>query len=188
MNFDSSSYLFTSKRLGFRSWEFSDLDDLFELNNDERVMQYFPNVADRDKCLNFINRMQEMHALRGYCYFAVECLDKKRFIGFIGISYIDFQSSFTPCVDIGWRLLPEFWGDGFATEGARRCLIYAFDDLNISEIVAIAPTINRPSISVMHKIGMIKLNSFIHPLLIDFEKLKYCELFSCKNEKSATKI
>lgn len=58
------------------------------------------------------------------------------FIGFVGIRPVDFKSHFTPAVEIGWRLAHEFWGRGYAKEGALPALKYGFQILKLDEIVA----------------------------------------------------
>jgi RimJ/RimL family protein N-acetyltransferase len=88
-----------------------------------------------------------------------------------------FDADFTPCVDIGWRLTKEAWGKGLATEGAKRCLDYAFEVLNIEKIFAMAPSINIPSENVMKKIGMRKIKNFQHPLLLNCPELRECVLY-----------
>ena len=77
----------------------------------------------------------------------------------IGLSEQSYEAPFTPCVDIGWRLKPTFWHMGLATEGAKRCLKYGFQDIQLSKIFSVAPVINTPSIHVMKKIGMYYLGS-----------------------------
>jgi RimJ/RimL family protein N-acetyltransferase len=144
------------------------------INADADVMEFFPAIATPEQTQEFIERMQNMLATKGYCYFAVDRLEDGIFIGFIGLGYQDYDASFTPCTDIGWRLNKNFWHLGYATEGAERCLQYAFEDLNLNNIKAIAPQINKKSIYVMQKIGMKKQLDFIHPKLLDDERLKHC--------------
>ena len=81
-------------------------------------MQFFRQ--NKKQTENFIKRMQNQYAKKGFCYFAVELLGTKEFIGFVGFSEQFFESSFTPTIDIGWRLHPKFWYKGFATEGAKK--------------------------------------------------------------------
>ena len=49
-----------------------------------------------------------------------------------------------PCVEIGWRLLPAYWNQGIATEGARAVLRYAFEALNLGEVVSFTVPMNIP--------------------------------------------
>ena len=174
------NYLFTSERLGFRNWKTSDVNSLFELNSNNEVMRYFPAIQTKTQSESFIQRMQEQFQKNGFCYFAVEVIETQEFIGFIGISEQTYEIDFNPSIDIGWRLHPKFWRKGYATEGAKKCLEFAFKELNIKEIVSVAPTINIPSITVMKKIGMEKIKDFKHPLLKAHSELEMCSLYSLK--------
>ena len=175
-----SKYLFKSKRLGFRNWLDADLEPMAALNADSDVMEYFPSTQSKEKTRDFILRMQKLFSRKGHCYFAVEELEKNQFIGFIGLGEQTFEASFTPCVDIGWRLAKRFWGNGYATEGAKRCLEFAFEDLGLSEINSIASISNVKSTNVMKKIGMKKVLEFEHPILKDYPELIKCVLYQKK--------
>ena len=170
-------YIFKSERLGFRDWLESDVDKLASINTDPDVMKFFPGTQSMEGTRQFVRRMQDLLRERGFCYFAVEELDTREFIGFIGLSIQSFESDFTPCVDIGWRLDTKKWYKGFATEGARRCIAYAFKDLKLKSINAIAPKVNAPSVNVMQKIGMKEVKIFNHPLLESNEMLRECVLY-----------
>lgn len=170
-------YIFKSDRLGFRAWAKADIEKMAEINGDKEVMEFFPGVKTYDETVAFIGRMQRQLLDKGYCYFALDKLDDGELIGFIGVSDQVFEASFTPCVDIGWRLSRKEWGKGFATEGAKRCLQYAFEELRIGKVYAMAPVINISSEQVMRKIGMKKLRDFVHPLLSGNDRLKQCALY-----------
>jgi len=170
-------YIFKSARLGFRNWLATDLEEMAAINADKEVMEFFPRLATKEETANFIHRMQRQFTDKGFCYFAVDKLENNEFIGFIGLSEQTFEAHFTPCIDIGWRLSKTAWNKGFATEGAARCLEFAFHDLNLQKVVAVAPKINVRSEQVMKKIGMKKLGEFEHPLLGDCERLKDCVLY-----------
>ncbi len=171
------TYLFHSARLGFRNWSDADIEPMAAISADKEVMRYFPAVATYKQTTTFIERMQKEFAEKGYCYFAVDELSTKTFIGFIGLSWRDFEADFTPCVDIGWRLSPSVWNKGFATEGAIRCLDYAFQTLRLDKVYSMAPKINISSERVMQKAGMHKVGEFEHPLLLEHPELKECVLY-----------
>lgn len=170
-------YLFSTKRLGFRTWNETDLDSLIQLNQNSEVMRYFPSVQTKDQCLDFMKRMQNQMSETGHCYFVVEELKSGKFMGFIGLLNQTFESEFTPAVDIGWRLLPEFWGNGYATEGAKRCLEFGFSNLNLKRIISIAPQVNKGSLAVMRAIGMTQVAAFNHPKLEAFPEIQNCLVF-----------
>lgn len=173
----TKSYLFTSDRLGFRNWMPEDLPGMAAINANPDVMEYFPTIQDSTQTKEFIDRMQQQLAEKGYCYFAVDKLVDGAFIGFVGLSWQTYTADFTPCVDIGWRLKKEEWNQGFATEGAKRCLTYAFNDLGLETIYAVAPKVNVKSEHIMQTIGMQKVTEFQHPLLENDVRLRECVLY-----------
>ena len=178
------NYLFTSDRLGFRNWVDADLPLMSDINSDEEVMKYFPSTQSLDQTQQFISRMQEQFEAKGFCYFAVDRLEDNEFIGFIGLSEQTYKASFTPCIDIGWRIGRKYWRNGYATEGAKRVLAYAFDELKLDSILSIAPVINLPSQNVMKKIGMKPVKTFEHSLLSDNDRLRECVLYEVKRVNS----
>lgn len=182
MNNDKK-YIFTSERLGFRNWELTDIDEMHQINSDEKVMEFFPSILTKQQTTEFVEKMKSQFTDKGFCYFAVDKLEDHRFIGFIGLSEQIYKAEFTPCVDIGWRIKSSEWNKGFATEGAKKCLDYALNDLKIEYIYSIAPKINTKSEQIMTKIGMKKQYEFEHSLLINDNRLKTCVLY-----KTETKV
>lgn len=171
------NYLFHSERLGFRAWLKNDIEPLFNICADEQVMKYFPAVLNRDQTVTFIENMQSELEKCGYCYYAVDLLETGELIGFIGLKYQTYPSDFNPSTDIGWRLATRYWGKGLATEGAKRCLEYGFNELGLKKIVSVAPDINKPSINVMKKTGMSYVRNFKHSNLKGDERLESCVLY-----------
>lgn len=172
-----SNYLFTSERLGFRNWHDSDIDNMSAINNDPDVMEFFPARVTRDQTADFITRMETMIAEKKYCYFAVDELASGNFCGFIGLCDQNYEASFTPCTDIGWRLDKKYWNKGYATEGAKRCLDYGFRDIQLSNIKATSTLINVKSIRIMQKLGMKQQLFFNHPRLKGDTRLESCVLY-----------
>lgn len=175
-------YIFKSERLGFRNWIPSDIEKMILINNDQEVMKYFPALPSKEQTIEFVDRMQKEYAKKNYCYFALDELESKRFIGFIGLCDQTYESDFTPCTDIGWRLCRSFWYKGFATEGAKACLDFANKHLKLPQIYAVSPSINKNSIKVMENIGMSFVKNFDHPGLKYHASLKNCVLYSYKKE------
>lgn len=166
--------LFRSARLAFRAWEERDVEGMAAINADPEVMRFFPGPLTPELTHAFLERMHRHFEEHGFCYYAVDRSSDGAFIGFIGLARQDYPSDHTPCVDIGWRLDKRFWGQGLATEGAKRCLEHAFAHLGLKEVLAHAPAINRPSIRVMQKIGMRPRGTFIHPRLAEDARLREC--------------
>jgi RimJ/RimL family protein N-acetyltransferase len=173
----NNNYLFTSKRLGFREWSLNDLDAFYLLNSDEEVMEHFPKTLTKEETKAYIIRLQNQYKIHGHNYYATELKESGEFIGFIGLAYQDFESDFTPNVDIGWRLKKSAWGKGYATEGAKRCLDIAFNQLNLNKIISTCILDNKASEKIMQKIGMQKICEFKHPKLKEYPEIQTCLLY-----------
>ena len=107
------------------------------------------------------------------------------FAWFISLLRADFDARFTPAGKIGWRLAPEFWGQGLAPEGAWAELSSGFGQLGLSEIVSFAALANAPSIRVMEKIGMRRdpYYDFDHPALADDHTLRAHVLYRITSQE-----
>jgi len=140
-------------------------------------MEYFPKENTLEESQSFIIEMQNQFEERGYCYFAVDLIDTGEFIGFVGLSFQEYEAKFTPCVDIGWRLDKRFWNKSYATEAAKACLDYAFSYLKLESVYSIAPKYNTASIAVMKKLHMKFEYDFIHPSLTVESNLNPCSLY-----------
>lgn len=178
------SYLFQSDRLGFRNWVDADIEEFAMLNADEEVMEHFPKVLSRKEVVELIENLKRKFSENGFTYYVVEVLDTNEFIGMIGLAYQDYKTEFTPAIDIGWRLKRKAWGNGYATEGAKRCLKYAFDELDIKKIIAVCTLKNKKSEHVMRKIGMIKVGTFDHPKMTDIPEYQKHICYEIKKSKS----
>lgn len=157
----------TTTRLILRRLMPSDLDAFAAMNADPEVMRYFPACLDRSETEAFVARMNRHFERRGFGWWAVELRDDDAFAGFVGLMRPAFHAHFTPCVEVGWRLPRRFWGRGYATEAGSACLTFAFDRLDLDEVVSMAVTENWPSRRVMERLGMSRRteDDFGHPKL-----------------------
>jgi len=179
----SKNYIFKSQRLGFRAWRDEDLNDFAAINANPTVMEHFPSTLNREETADLIVRLQKLYKDHGYCYYATEVLATQEFIGFIGINYQSYETSFSPGTDIGWRLKQSAWGKGYATEGAKRCLTFAFEELKLESVFACCTIGNDKSENVMKKIGMIRKGTFNHPKLSEYPDYEKCVWFEIENPK-----
>ena len=179
---DDKKYIFTSDRLGFRNWDLIDIYKMHEINSDEKVMEYFPAIPTIEQTTEFVERMKKQFENKGFCYFAVDKVEDGEFIGFIGLSEQTYEADFTPCVDIGWRIKSSEWNKGFASEGAKKCLEYAMNELKLENVYSITPKVNTKSEHIMIKIGLKKQYEFEHSLLANNARLKTCVLYKTETK------
>ena len=160
-------YLIKTERLGLRNWLPSDEVPFIEMCQDPEVMKHFPGVLTAEETRELMGRLKQHYEDFGYTYFAVDVLENQEFIGFAGVKNQTWESEFTPCVDIGWRLKRSAWGKGYATEAAQKCRDYAFESDFTSSLISLIIPSNIGSQKVAQKNGM-KLDK----TLDDYEGLK----------------
>ncbi len=172
----------STERLILRQWQQGDLQTFAQLNADPRVMEYFPSVKTIEESAKEYEAILEHFKKHGYGWWAVSETNKMNFIGFIGLRYIDFPASFTPAVEIAWKIAYDYWGKGYATEGANAALKYGFEVLKLQEIISLTSIPNVRSQVVMKRIGMHHepQNDFDHPKLPKEHKLSRHVLYRIK--------
>ena len=140
-------------RLEFREFVPEDLQDIVRRHAHPREMKYIEDgrVHTREETIAHFPRI--LRYPRIYANLGVwraSRRDTGAFIGWFSLKYAGKSSD----IEIGYRLLPDAWGLGFATEGAAAMRDYGFDDLGLERIIGVTHPGNRASQHVLTKIGM----------------------------------
>ncbi len=152
-----------TERLILRTWKPEDFPAFAAMNANAEVMRYFLAPLSMEESLTTLARILAEHRESGYGLYALERKEDHRLIGLLGLHRVTFDAPFAPCVEIGWRLIPEAWGHGYATEAASACLKYALCELNLPEVYSFTALPNMRSSRVMERAGMEKVGEFDHP-------------------------
>lgn len=154
-------------RLILRTWSNEDAVEYYCINQDPKVIEFLKGSLTMSEVTDFISSMNKQFDELGYTLWAAEEKTKSQFIGFIGLNFIKWEAPFGQAVEVGWRLGSEYWKKGYATEGAKACLKYGFNQCDLKEIVSFTVPANIRSFRVMEKIGMIRdlEGDFAHPNL-----------------------
>lgn len=152
-------------RLVLRAWRDSDRDPFADLNADPVVMEHFPAALTPEQTYAMVDRIVDNWHRDGVGLWAVEVPGVSGFVGFVGLAVPGFETHFTPCVEVGWRLARSAWGAGYASEAARAALAFGFEVRGLDEIVSFTTTANVRSQAVMQRIGMTSdpADDFDHP-------------------------
>lgn len=163
----SNSPTLMTARLCLRPWRDSDLPAFAAMNADARVMEFLPKVLTVAESDELAGRIIANMQRDGFGLWAVEVPGVADFIGFVGLNKPTFETHFTPCVEVGWRLACAHWGRGYATEAATEALKFGFEQLRLEEIVSFTVPANVRSRRVMERIGMTHnpADDFVHPRL-----------------------
>jgi RimJ/RimL family protein N-acetyltransferase len=183
LQFDSPVQLQT-ERLRLRQWRLRDHAVFADMNADPEVMRYFPAALSREKSDAMANQIQSLITAKGWGLWAVERIEDERFVGFVGLHEPTHDFSFSPCVEIGWRLSRDTWGQGIATEAAKAALDFAFHELELDKLMSFTPKNNVRSMAVMERIGMSDTQQdFDHPALPKGHELERHALYCITNEQ-----
>jgi RimJ/RimL family protein N-acetyltransferase len=157
----------TTDRLLLRHWRDADRVPFAAMNADPRVMEHFPAPLSRPESDALVDEFERRFDPRGFGLWALERRDNGEFIGFTGLAAVPWTAHFTPAIEVGWRLAPEAWGHGYATDAAREAVRFGFEDAGLDEIVSFTVPANVRSRSVMERLGMTHdpLDDFDHPRL-----------------------
>ena len=180
-----NEYIIATPRLGLRHWNDADLAPFIEMNSDPAVMEYFPKLLTAAEAAAMVERIRRHFGEHHFGLFAVEEKSTQSFIGFTGLAIPRFESFFTPCVEIGWRLKRSCWNQGFATEAARACLQYGFETIQLQRIVSFTSVQNYRSENIMKKLGMQYLQDFDHPAIEKSNPLCRHLLYEINRSKSS---
>jgi ribosomal-protein-alanine N-acetyltransferase len=159
-------------RLILRPWRRSDLPLFAEQNADPVVMRFLTGVLTREASDAYAEHAEQHLAEHGFCKWAVEAPGVSPFIGAVGLTHVRFEASFTPAVEVAWRLNRRYWGNGYATEAAQAALDDGFNRVGLNQIVAMTALGNIASRRVMERLGMTRSIEFDHPNLPEGSALR----------------
>jgi len=155
-----------TERLLLRQWRSEDMPGFADLNADPEVMEFYPELLSPQASNAGAEKFKLLISKNGWGFWAVESIPERSFIGLVGLHRPTYDLPFGPCVEIGWRLARVYWGKGYATEAARVCLEFAFNQLNLFEVYAFTSVPNMKSRAVMERLDMVNMQAnFDHPMM-----------------------
>jgi RimJ/RimL family protein N-acetyltransferase len=158
-----------TERLLMREWAETDREPFAAMNADPEVMRHFPAPLTRAESDALLDRIVGGFAQWGFGLWALETLDTAELVGFTGLSVPRFRADWMadleePVVEVGWRLARSAWGQGLATEAARRALRVGFEVHGLPQVVSFTTTGNVRSQAVMLRLGMTRWATYDHPV------------------------
>lgn len=162
-----------TERLRLRAWRPDDRAPFAALNADPIVAEYLGGPLERAASDAMVDRFEADWTREGFGVWAVEVLDGP-FIGSVGLQRVADVLPCAPAVEVAWRLARAAWGHGYATDGARAALTFAFTTAGLGEVVAFTAAGNGRSRAVMDRLGMTHdpADDFEHPRLARDDPLR----------------
>ena len=145
--------LLQTERLALRRFRADDGENLYRLDSDPRVMRYIGDgsVGTRASVAAALARSSAYYErYPGLGVWPAEERATGGFIGWFCLKYVPH----TVDVEVGYRLLPQAWGRGYATEGARALVAHGFGVLGLYRIIGLTHPDNLASQRVLQKAGL----------------------------------
>jgi RimJ/RimL family protein N-acetyltransferase len=147
----------TTARLRFRDWRESDLDPFHEFYRDPKSEAVYGGNAQRGDVWRRIALFLGHWQLRGYGPWALEDGASGRFAGYCGLWFPEGWDD----PEVGWGIMPEFRGRGYAGEAAARVRDYGHRDKGLARLVSYINPDNTASLSVARKLGALPCGEFL---------------------------
>ena len=145
-------YFLMTKRLGFSHWEKDDTEAAYSLWGNKNVTKYLSasGVFTREEIMKRLKLEIENEKAYGIQYWPVFELGTDKFAGCCGLR--PYKSS-QKIYEIGFHLLPEYWGKGYGKEAAEGMIKYAFEKLGAGKLFAGHNPANTASAKLLAKLG-----------------------------------
>ncbi len=146
-----------TERLTIRDYQEADFDGFHEIFTSDEVMRLMPEVktSSVDESLKFLYESiaESKFENRRKFFFAITLKETGRYIGEIGFSTL-IEAYEGRVVNLGYFIMPEYWGQGLVTEAVEGVMNYAFNELDVIKIESGCLKANVGSTKVMTKVGM----------------------------------
>lgn len=153
-----------TKRLILRPFTSEDSTHIFNLDSNPIVHRYLGNkpIKTMEEAEAVIELILAQYQKFGIGRWAMIEKSTGNFIGWNGLKFVtELINGRSNYFDLGYRLIPEYWGKGFATEGALASLHYAKEELKLNELYAAAHVDNVASNRIIQKLGFSLLNQSV---------------------------
>ncbi len=166
--------IFQTPRLILRRFTEADAPLLLQLNSNPEVLKYLhePLLETEEQALHVIHNIIFPQYKNNLGRWAIHLNDSNQFIGWCGLKYL----SDTDEIDLGYRLMQQFWGKGYAFEAAKYTVTYGFEQLHLKTIVGRAHIDNTASLKILEKVGM----QFLKQEVLDDSPVK---MYAISNRK-----
>ena len=154
-------FIFETPRLFLRRFREADAPLILQLNSDPEIVKYVhePILEKEEQAANIIMNIILPQYENNLGRWAIHTKENNAFIGWCGLKYRSERDE----IDLGYRLLKNTWGKGYATEAAQHTLDHGFNVLDLQLITGRAHIENIASVKVLEKIGM----QFIEEGIVD---------------------
>ncbi|TFJ91308.1 GNAT family N-acetyltransferase [Lentibacillus salicampi] len=140
--------MFKTKRCIINTFQKSDYADVKELYLNQEVRKFLGGIRDKESIVIMLDEMLDTGD--DSSYWVVREKQTDHFVGLVSMDPHHEGDN----IEISYQFLPNWWGRGYATEVIHTIIHYAFNELNLSKIVAETQTANEASCRLLERVGM----------------------------------
>jgi RimJ/RimL family protein N-acetyltransferase len=157
-----------TKRMTLHRFSENDIEGFYNLNADSRNIRYtgdksFKSLAQTAVFIKAYDHYQRY----GFGRWSLYSKQNGQYIGFCGLRYVQQ----TKQVDVGYRIMHQYWGKGLATEATRAALDIGFKQYALKQIISRTRQDNPASIKVLLKAGFEQIGNEVED---DHQWLTFC--------------
>ena len=141
-----------TERLILRALSADEVNSLRRISNEPNVRLYLwdNELVSEATIKSLIVQSDRMFSKEKIGVFGIRMRGREDLLGFCGFVRLESMEE----SELWYELTQEVWGRGLATEAARACVRYAFEDVGIERVIAGADVPNTASLRVIEKLGM----------------------------------
>ena len=144
---------FETERLNITTLQENHFDYFFTVRRNPLTMRFIGNGPQTEGEARITFDLLLKHQKnQGFSLCPVYEKESGKQIGFAGLIHLGLDEK-SPDIEVGYWLLPPFWGKGYATELTKACINWGFQNLNTDFLVGIAHQENSASQNVLRKAG-----------------------------------
>lgn len=148
-----------TERLILRPMSATDLNALHLIFTDPNVMASFGGeLLNREQMLRWVERNLDHQNRYGYGLFSVLLKESGELIGDCGLEQMEVED--VGVAELGYDFRSGYWNQGFATEAGCAVRDYAFDILQLPQLISLIRVGNLASKRVAEKVGMTLAEEF----------------------------
>lgn len=153
-------YIIETRRLRLRRFTENDREAIHSVLLNESVMRPMHLPATEEFADDWLSRQISRYETHGPANWLAERKSDGAFIGVMGLVLSEVQG--TNCAELGYLIHPDFQRQGYAYEGAKACMEYAFHSLNADYVTAAVAADNLPSVHLAEKLGLFPIQEQLY--------------------------
>lgn len=151
-----------TSRLVLREFTLEDYDNIYIILSDADTMKHYPGPFDEESTKAYLMKNIERYDTFGFGLWAVMLKEENRFIGDCGVTMQNINGVIKP--EIGYHINKHYQNKGYATEAAKACMDFIFENTTFNRVYSYMKYTNVASYTVAMHNGMTLVEEYDDPV------------------------